>query len=220
MSKKKILIVICIILLVAIVIFLIHSARNFIIISKLQDKALECINSNNYHTRTITHISDESTVTTDYYKKENKQAVFIQKNENGNVIKLLNYNNGERTDFFTETQTEKTVKLDTKSSISAGMFNILQTDNNWQTFLYSSISIVRSTKYNEKECYIIDNYLSPYYLNDYDTTTAKYIIDKQTGLILKDESSTIVEYEYEFDNVDDSIFIEPDISQYKIQENN
>ena len=87
MSKKKILIVIGIILLVAIVIFLIHSARNFIIISKLQDKALECINSNNYHTRTITHISDESTVTTDHYKKENKQAVFIQKNENGNVIR-------------------------------------------------------------------------------------------------------------------------------------
>ena len=218
MSKKKILIIIGIILLVAILVFLIHSVRNFLIISKLQDKAIECISSNNYHTHTVMHISDESTVTEDYYKKENKQAVFIEKNENGNVIKLLNYNNGERTDFFTETQTEKTAKLDTKSSISAGMFNILQTDNDWQTFLYSSISIVRSAKYNEKECYIIDNYLSPYYLNDYDTTTAKYIIDKQTGLILKDESSTIVEYEYEFDNVDDSIFVEPDISQYKITE--
>ena len=186
MSKKKILKIIGIILLVIIVAFLIHSIRNFIIISKLQDKAIESINSNNYHTHTISHIHDDTIVTTD---------------------------------FFTETPTEKTAKINIKSSISAGMFNILQTDNNWQTFLYSSISLVRSSKFNEKECYIIDNYLSPYYLNDYDTTRAKYIIDKQTGLILKDESSSIIEYEYEFNNVDNSIFTEPDISQYKIQEN-
>ena len=219
MSKKKILKIIGIILLVIIVAFLIHSIRNFIIISKLQDKAIESINSNNYHTHTISHIHDDTIVTTNYYKKDNKQAVFIEKNENGNVVKLSNYNNGERTDFFTETPTEKTAKINIKSSISAGMFNILQTDNNWQTFLYSSISLVRSSKFNEKECYIIDNYLSPYYLNDYDTTRAKYIIDKQTGLILKDESSSIIEYEYEFNNVDNSIFTEPDISQYKIQEN-
>ena len=43
MSKKKILKIIGIILLVIIVAFLIHSIRNFIIISKLQDKAIESI---------------------------------------------------------------------------------------------------------------------------------------------------------------------------------
>ena len=56
-------------------------------------------------------------------------------------------------------------------------------------------------------------------------------IEKETGLRIKAKegtltdvngnvADTIVEYYYEFNNVDDSIFTEPDISQYKIQKNN
>lgn len=45
-------------------------------------------------------------------------------------------------------------------------------------------------------------------------------IEKETGLVRKavlDEQN--VTREYEFENVDDSIFIEPDISQYTLKEN-
>ena len=46
---------------------------------------------------------------------------------------------------------------------------------------------------------------------------SEIIIDKETGLFLKSTATDdVVEREYEFDNVDDSIFVEPDISQYKI----
>lgn len=34
------------------------------------------------------------------------------------------------------------------------------------------------------------------------------------------ENGTTIEKEYEFDNVDDSIFVEPDIGQYTLKENN
>ena len=34
------------------------------------------------------------------------------------------------------------------------------------------------------------------------------------------KTDVIVEYNYEFNNVEDSIFTEPEISEYKIQENN
>ena len=47
---------------------------------------------------------------------------------------------------------------------------------------------------------------------------AKTYIEKDTGLFVKEiqkESSN--EKEYEFDNVDDSIFVEPDISQYTLK---
>ena len=66
-----------------------------------------------------------------------------------------------------------------------------------------------------------DNFLSPYYLLDYDTTKNNLIIEKDTGLCLKNETGKIItERTYEFDSVNDDIFAEPDISQYKLQENN
>ena len=46
-------------------------------------------------------------------------------------------------------------------------------------------------------------------------------IDKDTGLVLKIKAIDIIneiEYEYEFNNVDDEIFVEPDISQYTLIE--
>lgn len=46
-------------------------------------------------------------------------------------------------------------------------------------------------------------------------------IEKNTGLMVNMTENTVVtEREYEFNNVDDSIFIEPDISQYTLKENN
>ena len=73
-------------------------------------------------------------------------------------------------------------------------------------------------KVNDYKCYSINDFLSPYNLmwehkNEYD-------IEKETGLVRKavlDEQN--VTREYEFENVDDSIFIEPDISQYTLKEN-
>ena len=46
------------------------------------------------------------------------------------------------------------------------------------------------------------------------------LVDKETGLMYKNinDISTVVR-EYEFNNVDESVFIEPDISEYTIQEN-
>ena len=48
---------------------------------------------------------------------------------------------------------------------------------------------------------------------------AQYLIEKETGLVRKivlDEQITT--REYEFENVDDSVFVEPDISQYTLKE--
>ena len=45
----------------------------------------------------------------------------------------------------------------------------------------------------------------------------EYYINKQTGLLVKSVINDIIaQREYEFDNIDDSIFIEPDINQYTI----
>ena len=44
-------------------------------------------------------------------------------------------------------------------------------------------------------------------------------IEKDTGLLIKNIlNGTITEKEYTFDDVDDAIFTEPDISQYTLKE--
>ena len=216
MNKKKILKAIGIILLIIFVIFLVHTIRNYIIITNLQNKISKYYNSTNYHIKS-TSISDEGTkVTMEYYKKDNKQVVFMERNLNGEIVKLSMYDNGERTDTFTESNDSKVVQLNTGEIMSINIYNFLENDNNWQTFLSSTIARVRTTEYNGKECYAVKRFLSSTSLTGKDS---EIIIDKETGLFLKStETGNLVEREYEFDNVDDSIFAEPDISQYTLKE--
>ena len=48
---------------------------------------------------------------------------------------------------------------------------------------------------------------------------AETYIDKETGIFVKSiEAGIVNEREYEFNTVDDSIFTEPDISQYTLKE--
>ena len=79
-----------------------------------------------------------------------------------------------------------------------------------------AIASVKKTKYNEKECYTIKGFLSSTSLTE---KNSEVIIEKETGLFLKSNAlEDTVEREYTFNNIEDSIFAEPDISQYKIKE--
>lgn len=128
------------------------------------------------------------------------------------------YDSGTRIDTFTETKDSKTVKLNSASSmVGAQIIDVFQTDNLWQTFLYSIPARIKTTKIEEKNCYAIKNYLSPYLL--YGTNNTEYYIEKETGLVIKTIiDDTTATREYEFDNVDDQIFVEPDVSQYTLRE--
>ena len=218
MKAKKILKIIGIILLVVIIIFLIHCFRNFIIILGLQDRVAEYIDDDNHHLHMISKQNEQVSLTIDYYKKDNREVTFMERNFNGEITKLSFYKNGERIDMFTENSTTKVAKINTNALIPGTIINVLQADNNWQTFLYSIIAKIRSGNYNNKDCYIIGNYLSPNNLYSYNNET-KYIIEKETGLLLEETLNNIVTKRiYEFGNVDNSIFIEPDISQFTIQD--
>ena len=140
MKGKKVLKIIGIILLILLVVFLIHAIKNFIIVSNLQSKISEYTDSSNYHIHMVAEESSGIKITTDYYKKDNKEAVFLQRDKDEEITKVSFYNNGERTDVFTETPTEKTANIDTKSTLaSIQIINALQADNKWQTFIYSAL---------------------------------------------------------------------------------
>ena len=136
----------------------------------------------------------------------------------GDTTKLSMYNSGTRIDTFTESKDSKKVKLNSAQSIiGATIIDVFQTDNLWQTFLYSIPARIKTVKLEEKDCYVIKNYLSPYIL--YGINNTEYYIEKDTGLVIKTiiDNTTAIR-EYEFDNVDDNVFIEPDVSQYTLIE--
>ncbi len=115
MSKKNILKIIGIILLIVIAIFVIHTIRNYIIITDLQNKIAKYTSNTNYSIKSISTSKEGTKVIMEYYKKENKQAIFMERNINGETLKVSMYDNGERIDVFTESSEGKVVILIQKS---------------------------------------------------------------------------------------------------------
>lgn len=218
MKNKRVLKIIGIILLIIVTLILIHTIRNTIIISNLQNKVTKYSNSNNYHLKSTTYVDENTTMIINKYQKNEKQLLILERIVNDEKVKISVYDSGSRIDMFTETQDEKVAQLGKANSIiGIQVLDVLQTDNLWQTILYGLPAIIRTTDIDGYECYTVNNFLSPYYLVGENKT--EYNIDKETGLVMKSTiDETIAIREYEFDKVDDSIFIEPDISQYTLVE--
>ncbi len=220
MEKKKIvknvLKIILLIIVLLMVILIIHTIRNYVIVTDLQTKISKYNESANYYTKSITTEKNGTILTMEYYKKDNKEVVFLERNLNEEITKMSMYNNGDRTDTFIETKDSKIAQLDSGEIMSINIYNHLETDNKWQTFLGCISSKIKSTDYNGKKCYIIKDFMSSTSLSYEGSET---YIDKDTGLMVKTiEGEVVSEREYEFDKVDDSIFAEPDISKYKLKE--
>lgn len=212
--KKKILKTILLIVLAILLLLVIHTTRNFMIITNLQNNIKQYSSSTNYHLKT-TNKGTQSTMTVDYYTKDGKQVVFQERKTNTGIAKISMYNNGEKIVSYYDTATDKIAKLNTPSAISVNITSYFEgfTDNTISKIWMSMLLKIKKAEYNNKTCYIV----SPLF----DKMTNIEYIEKDTGLCVKsilfDETA---EKEYEFNNVTDEIFIEPDISEYTLQENN
>ena len=172
MELKKVLKIIVIILILIVVIFLVNTIRKTIIISKLQNELKKYTSSNNYSFSKMYNMKDGSTKALKYYKKDKKQAAFITEG----TTKTSMYNNGERIDTFKEENGNKTVNLDYPKAMSVGIENnnVLETANLWQTFIYSFLAKIKNVEFNEKACYEISDFLTPYF--EYDENNTVHII--------------------------------------------
>lgn len=202
---KKVLKIVGIIIAVVLVLFMIHAIRNYIILSKINNNIAKYVESNNMHMKIIS-----KQMTVNYYRKDDKEVAILQKDN----VKISNYKTGEKINQFVEAGDSKIAKLGSGMLI-VQVPNTAKFDTKWQRFLLGSVAIIRSETYKDKRCYTIDNLLSPYFLVG---DKCQYTIEKDTGLLLKDITDGVTyEREYEFNNVSDSIFVEPDINQYTIQ---
>lgn len=222
MNKRKILITILLIAIISILAFLAFTIREMITLKNLNKKVAQFVN-NNEHYEKIINDSGNTTTITEYYCKGDNAVLFLNTtlNSTGETRKLTNYFKGDKVNSYIESGEDKIALLNTNGIPSKVMIRQVDSGNNlWELFLVSLATSIRSEEYNGKDCYVLS-------LGE----NAKTYIDKDTGLTLKaiegvavDENGNeivqTIEYHYEFDNVDDNIFVEPDISEYKIQENN
>lgn len=218
MNKKKTFKIILLIILIVLAIFVLYTIRNFIIVKCLQNKIAQYTSISNFSaTINQTFTDDTTNVLINYYQDGNKQAVILQRTDsNGEVIKMSQYNNGERCDIFWDTKDSKTAQLNVDNTISVQLTNSLETDNDWQTLLACTFAVIKSTKYNEKDCYSITNYMSPLFMNG--TEKNEVYVDKETGIAIKNiMDNQITEKEYNFNTVDEAVFTEPDIGQYTLK---
>lgn len=218
MNKKKVLKTILLVVLLVIVAFVLYTIRNFIIVKGLQNKIAQYTAISNFSATINQTFTDDSTnVLINYYQDGNKQAVILQRTDsNGEVIKMSQYNNGKRCDIFWDTKDSKTAQLNVDNTISVQLTNSLETDNDWQILLACTFAVIKSTKYNGKDCYSITNYMSPLFMNG--TEKNEVYVDKETGIAIKNiMDNQITEKEYNFNTVDEAVFIEPDIGQYTLK---
>ena len=197
------------------IIFLIHTVRNYIIITNLQRDLYKYSGSTNYSSKQTMKDEERSqNVITQYYRKGDDYAIFIENNTKNETIKLSMYKEGKIVSAFTETAYNKTVELSEDGFIHTQIYNYLETDNIWQTILGSIVAKVKKDEYDGKDVYVIKNFTSPYTLLSKD---AEVYVEKDTGILVQTiEDSTVTKYEYIFDNVDDTKFIKPNLSEYKL----
>lgn len=216
--EKKIFIYILLVVLIIILFILIRTLRNYMIISDLQDKALQYKEKTNYYMCVSSNVNEKENIETKYYKKDDKESVIINKMINGEYTRTMLYNNGNRVDKFVESKEEKTAQLDSGITISVTVYNGLETENKWQTFIECLRAKINTEEVNGKNCYVISRFVS---LTSQTFDGSKTYIEKDTGLCVKTvENEYIVNKVYEFDSVDENVFIEPDIGQFVLKENN
>lgn len=212
--KKNILKIILVIIIVVIIIFLINTFRKFFIIQGLQENLETYISSTNYYMKMSTIENGKITLMTDIYKK-GENAVSIIERDN---TKESFYNNGNTTDIFIENTEGKKAELNSDATINFAIPDYLKTDNGWRTFCASLFSNIKSVEIEEKECYVLKGNLDNVFIG-IPSDTKEIYIEKDTGLCLQlTHNDTIQKYEYEFDNVSDEIFIEPDVEQFEVTE--
>lgn len=210
-NKKNILIAILVIVLIIIAVFFINTFRKFGIIKELQKNLGQRNLSKSYHVKHITDMKDGKKVVTNRYKKNGNELTTTKvEYDDGKSYKMSTYTKGENVSIYTEKDDKKTLELAKDYKVKSEKIGncYIEAEGSWEMFLRCMSLKVQKTDYEGKVCYIISDNKGKEINEGY--------VEKDTGLLIKQNDNGIVtKYEYELNNVQDEIFIEPDSSQYE-----
>lgn len=221
--KSKIFKILGVILLIILILIILFIGRKILIISKLSNTAENTIKTTNYHeilySYNLGNYSKEET-----FQLGDKRKIILTQVADNTIStttmfanKVASNNNTVDThlvNIYAETKEGKEAKLNESMGLSkTSLINELYTENWWELLKFSVRSSIKTTKYNGNECYYISNFRG---------THSQMYVNKDTGLPIaiidyQYKNSSMLEYVYEFDNVTENDFIEPDINEYNIQ---
>lgn len=228
-KKMKILKVL---LLAILLIFVLSYVRKAIILVSLSSKVNKYTSSTNYYKKSVDYTSYDDSITTieSYVKNEKiidrfKLLSETQKINNTNYFNGKTVNNYCEIEFDEETEqlkSRKTAQLNQDRELLAFIPNYFDMSNPVMFFALPLFSSIESDKCNGRDCYRIT---VAWFNDNYDNIC---YVEKETGLLIRMLTHTtgpdnikydaITNLEYKFDVVTDEDFIEPDISEYEIQE--
>lgn len=231
-----------IIILIIVVAFVVNTGRKMYIITDLNNKAKEYVNSTNYHRTSYSLNNGNYTKSEVFSLGDKKKVILTTMTENGEkqIVTMYGTKIGTvpdteyaktyppietyKQDMYKITDTEKLAMLDVEIEMSVdnqeAFWGIENTKGLIMTAITSSIS---KATFNGNECYYVSG--TPAILPN-----ASMYVNKDTGLLISTMASEYenpdgergriagTEYEYEFGTVTEDDFIEPDISEYTIVE--
>ena len=208
-----------IIVLLIFIIFIASITRKMIIISDLNKKANKYLNSPNYYEKIIAY-NGENMLIHDIYCKGDKTVTIMRRITENETNKITWYKKEGKTNIYWDNENQKIAEINSNGGLQINIVNYLQANNLFELLIASITTNIKSVEYNGKECYIVTNYFGPNVLL---TESEGAWIEKDTGLMIKNTGGmgssfgTVTNFKYEFGSVTDDIFIEPDISEYKVK---
>ena len=219
-------------LLAILLILVLSYVRKMVILVSLSNKVDKYTSSTNYYIKSVNYSGyDDSIITIESYVKDEKIIDRFKLLSETNKINNTNYFNGKTVNSYAEIEfdeeteeqkSRKTAELNQERELLAFIPDYIDISHPVMFFGLPLFSSIQSDKCDERECYKITvNSLG----DNYDTV---YYIEKETGLTIRILGHTtdthnikhdnITNLEYKFDMVTDEDFIEPDLSEYEIQE--
>lgn len=193
--------------------FVLIIGRRTAIMVSLSNKAKNAILSDNYYARLQSYQGNTLVITESYNKGDNYCTTMNYYSNQYQDRKLIFYKNGEEKIVVSEYEGEK-YQLDAEHMIDGKIGPVTYVSEGFFANLqYALLVGIRTTYCNGKECYVLlgDGY--------------ERYIDKETGLAVRTiekstkeynrETDWVVDYEYQFNTVEDSHLVKPDVSQYQ-----
>ena len=234
-NKMLFLKIVFVIFLAIIILFGANVIRKYTILKQIADKADETINVNNYHKRVYWYDKDKTSIV-DYYGLNDKRKMVRREISDKGTKVVTIYGTKISEDEFGNKQYNCNVYIVAGKTKTAELNQIIGMGIDPQNpieiskdstlsllFMASRVSIKNDT-YNGENCFFISTNSSNVAFNF--LSNAEFI-SKNTGLTINSMSYEIEveggentrwpasDYEYEFNNVSEDEFIEPDINEYE-----
>lgn len=230
---KKRLFLFKLIIISILIIFITITARKMIIISNLSGKSEETAKSNNYHSIEYKYnygtyekiekfkLEDKVKLILSSIDDENYQTITIYTKEK---VSEDEYGTRYISNIYVNSNENNIAYLNQNIGILVEMQDVLHTDNLWDLLRNSLTCSISTTKVNGKNCYFISNFNGIY--NYYPSGV---YIDKELGIPVSAVASEYEnsegtkqyeeprEFKYEFNNVKESDFVEPNIANFEIK---